>query len=85
MPTVEEITSDQRDLVMALPEGHFHDLKSKDDRACKANENDFRVRERRRWRAVCRRGRENWSGRRKNKIVERIFRSGRRERSYTSL
>ena len=29
MPTVEEITSDQRDLVLALPEGHFHDLKSK--------------------------------------------------------
>jgi ATP-dependent DNA helicase RecG len=29
VPTVEEITSDQRDLVLALPEGHFHDLKSK--------------------------------------------------------
>ena len=30
MFAVEEISSDQRDLVLALPEGHFHDLKSKD-------------------------------------------------------
>jgi ATP-dependent DNA helicase RecG len=28
--SVEEISTDQRDLVLALPEGHFHDLKSKD-------------------------------------------------------
>jgi ATP-dependent DNA helicase RecG len=28
--SVEEISNDQRDLVLALPEGHFHDLKSKD-------------------------------------------------------
>jgi len=28
--SVEEISSDQRDLVLALPEGHFHDLKSRD-------------------------------------------------------
>jgi Predicted transcriptional regulator containing an HTH domain and an uncharacterized domain shared with the mammalian protein Schlafen len=28
--TVEDISTDQRDLVLALPEGHFHDLKSKD-------------------------------------------------------
>ncbi len=27
---IEDISSDQRDLVLALPEGHFHDLKSKD-------------------------------------------------------
>jgi ATP-dependent DNA helicase RecG len=27
---VEEISTDQRNLVLALPEGHFHDLKSKD-------------------------------------------------------
>lgn len=30
MFSVEEISTDQRDLVLALPEGHFHDLKSKD-------------------------------------------------------
>lgn len=30
MLSVEEISTDQRDLVLALPEGHFHDLKSKD-------------------------------------------------------
>jgi ATP-dependent DNA helicase RecG len=30
VPTVEDISTDQRDLVLALPEGHFHDLKSKD-------------------------------------------------------
>ncbi len=30
MFSVEEISSDQRDLVLALPEGHFHDLKSRD-------------------------------------------------------
>jgi ATP-dependent DNA helicase RecG len=28
--TVADITSEQRDLILALPEGHFHDLKSKD-------------------------------------------------------
>jgi ATP-dependent DNA helicase RecG len=28
--TVETISQDQRDLVMALPEGHFHDVKSKE-------------------------------------------------------
>lgn len=30
MLTVEDITAEQRNLVLALPEGHFHDLKSKD-------------------------------------------------------
>jgi ATP-dependent DNA helicase RecG len=28
--SVEDISTDQRDLVLALPEGHFHDLKSRD-------------------------------------------------------
>jgi ATP-dependent DNA helicase RecG len=28
--SVEDISMDQRDLVLALPEGHFHDLKSRD-------------------------------------------------------
>jgi ATP-dependent DNA helicase RecG len=29
MPTIEEINLQQRDIVLSLPEGHFHDLKSK--------------------------------------------------------
>ncbi len=30
MVTTSEISGPQRDIVLALPEGHFHDLKSKD-------------------------------------------------------
>lgn len=30
MPTTEDITLQQRDIVISLPEGHFHDLKAKD-------------------------------------------------------
>jgi len=30
MPTISEVSGAQRDIVLALPEGHFHDLKSKD-------------------------------------------------------
>lgn len=30
MVTVEEVSAEQRDIVLALPEGHFHDLKSRD-------------------------------------------------------
>ncbi|HEY4590715.1 MAG TPA: ATP-binding protein, partial [Thermoanaerobaculia bacterium] len=30
MVTTSEIFGSQRDIVLALPEGHFHDLKSKD-------------------------------------------------------
>lgn len=30
MVTVADISADQRNLILALPEGHFHDLKSKD-------------------------------------------------------
>lgn len=30
MVTIADITSGQRDLILALPEGHFHDLKSRD-------------------------------------------------------
>jgi ATP-dependent DNA helicase RecG len=30
MPTTEDINYQQRDIVISLPEGHFHDLKSKD-------------------------------------------------------
>src|SRR5436305_10018997 len=28
--TVADVSTQQRDLILALPEGHFHDLKSKD-------------------------------------------------------
>lgn len=30
MPTIEDISQQQRDIVISLPEGHFHDLKSRD-------------------------------------------------------
>jgi len=30
MPSVEDINQQQRDIVLSLPEGHFHDLKSKE-------------------------------------------------------
>ncbi|HEY7215957.1 MAG TPA: ATP-binding protein, partial [Thermoanaerobaculia bacterium] len=30
MVTISEISAAQRDIVLALPEGHFHDLKAKD-------------------------------------------------------
>lgn len=30
MVTMADISAEQRDLILALPEGHFHDLKSRD-------------------------------------------------------